>query len=335
LKKATGPFKTLGWPYDTWGINEERIDERVFLEDVEQTTREHAALLFHELAQDPADCIVAIFTATDSVSHMLYRLLDPQHPRYDAQAAASYGDAILRTYEQMDNIVGEVQSRIPPETALLIVSDHGFHSFRRGFNTNTWLVQNGFMQLKGGTPSAPAYNSASFFPTVDWAQTDAYAEGLGQIYLNLQGREKQGRVARSSPRYQEILAKIKAGLELVVDPDTGEKVIEKVYRTSEIYKGKYSDGAAELRVAFYPGYRTSWETTLGGVPQGLLAANLKKWSGDHSASDPADTPGIFLANRWMNLVEPNIADIAPSVCRYFDVPCPTEMDGRPFVIPER
>ncbi len=335
LKQATGQYKTLGWPYDTWGLNEERIDERVFLEDVERTTREHAALLFHEMATDPAACTVSIFTAPDSVSHMLFRLLDPQHPRYDAQAAAAYGDAILKTYEQMDKIVGEVQTLTPPETALLVVSDHGFHSFRKGFNTNTWLVEKGLMKLQGGTPSAPAYNPASFFPTVDWDHTQAYAVGMGQIYINLKGREKRGIVDGDTPRYEETLNQIVAGLEQVVDPDTGEKVIEKVYRTRDIYRGKFTKNSAELRVAFYPGYRTSWETTLGGVPQGLVSANLKKWSGDHSASEPADTSGIFLSNRRLSTREPNIADIAPTVCQYFNIPCPVEMDGHPFIIPER
>jgi predicted AlkP superfamily phosphohydrolase/phosphomutase len=333
LKKTVGFYKTLGWPYDTWGLNEERIDERTFLEDVEQTTKEHAALLFHELDKDPADCTVAIFTAPDSVSHMLFRLLDPQHPRYDAQAAASYGDAILRTYEQMDQIIGEVQTRISQETTLLVVSDHGFHSFRKGFNTNSWLVEQGLMKLKGGTPSSPAYNPSSFFPNVDWAGTEAYAVGLGQIYVNLKGRERQGILERGTFRYEEIIQQIITGLEKSRDPDTGEKIIEKVYRNTDIYRGKMTEGSAELRLAFYPGYRTSWETTLGGVPQGLVSANLKKWSGDHSASDPADTPGILLCNRSLTSNQVSIADIAPTVLEYFHLPVPREIDGKAFPLP--
>jgi predicted AlkP superfamily phosphohydrolase/phosphomutase len=334
LKRAAGPYKTLGWPYDTWGLNEERIDERAFLEDAQQTTREHAALLYHELAADPAACTVAIFTATDTVSHMLFRLLDPQHPRYDPQAAESYGDAILKTYEQMDQIVGEVRARMSPETALVVVSDHGFHSFRKGFNTNTWLVENGWMKLQGTAGASPAFSSSSFFPTVDWSRTQAYAAGLGQIYVNMKEREKRGIVERGSPQYEQILSRIISGLEEVVDPDTGEKVIEKVYRTRDIYRGKFGADAADLRVAFFPGYRTSWESTLGAVPQGLLSANLKKWSGDHSASDPADTPGILLSNRHLNRGEISLADIAPAVISFFELPVPPEMDGKVFSLPE-
>ena len=90
-----------------------------------------------------------------------------------AELAAKYGDAILESYERMDRIVGEVERAMKPGGTLIIVSDHGFHSFRKGFNTNTWLVQNGYMALKHPGAEEKTYNlenlfgQGSFFPNVD------------------------------------------------------------------------------------------------------------------------------------------------------------------------
>jgi predicted AlkP superfamily phosphohydrolase/phosphomutase len=334
LATDNGLFKTLGWAHDTWSLNEEKIDEQVFLEDVFATMDQHAALLYQQLKTDPAACTVAVFTATDSVSHVFYRLIDPQHPRYDSRLAEKYGDAILRTYRKMDGIIGRVLQQMDPATNLIVVSDHGFHTWRKGFNTNTWLVENGFMQLKGNEDKTKVlddlFSQGSFFPNVDWNHTQAYALGLGQIYINLKGREKLGIVDRGSADYESIRNRIIEGLERTMDPDNGEKVIRNVYRAEEIFKGPQASHAADLQISFESGYRTSWQTSLGAVPAGMLVANLKKWSGDHCASDPGDTQGIFLCNRALAAQDRSIMDIAPTVLKYFDAPVSNEIDGRAF-----
>ena len=83
---------------------------------------------------------------------MMWRLIDPTHPMYDKALAAKFGDSIERVYRKCDEFVGEVMTRVDPDTPILIVSDHGFHSFRQSVNLNTWLVQEGFMTLQGQAP---------------------------------------------------------------------------------------------------------------------------------------------------------------------------------------
>ena len=80
---------------------------------------------------------------------MMWRLIDPKHPLYDAALAAQFGDSIERVYKRADEFVGEVVKRVGPGVPVMIVSDHGFHSWRKAVNLNTWLVQNGYMALKG------------------------------------------------------------------------------------------------------------------------------------------------------------------------------------------
>jgi predicted AlkP superfamily phosphohydrolase/phosphomutase len=331
LAKKHGLMKTLGWWHDTWALNEERIDEGTFLEDTWRTMQQEREILLDELKNDPPSLLVAVFTATDSVSHMFYRLIDPQHPRYDAALAAKYGNAIELTYERMDAIVGDVIHTMKPGGTLIIVSDHGFHSWRKGFNTNTWLAQNGFMTLRNAGFEERQYNldnlfgQGSFFPNTDWSRTQAYAVGLGQVYLNLRGREKYG-IVNSGAEAQRILADLRQKLLAVRDPDTHQPVIENVYLSAEIFHGPRTSEAADLQMSFRDGYRTSWQTSLGAVPSGIIVANMKKWSGDHCASDPSDTQGIFFSNLKFP-ASPSILDISPTVLKLLDVAPPGTLDG--------
>lgn len=333
LVKKHGLFKTVGWIHDTWALNEEKIDEGVFLDDLFQTTQTLTDIVVDELKNDPPSLLVSVDTSTDSASHMFYRLMDPEHPRYDPDLAKQYGDAILRVYERMDQTVGEVEQAMKPGGTLIIVSDHGFHTWRKGFNTNTWLVENGYMTLKNPNAEEKSYKldelfgQGSFFPNVDWAHTKAYALGLGQIYLNLRGREKSG-ILDPGPETDRLLEEIRQKLEAFQDPDTHQPVVQHVYLGREIFHGAYMAGAPELQIDFRDGYRTSWQTSLGAIPSGIVVANMKKWSGDHCASDPSDTSGIFLSNRTLQTSDPSILDIAPTVLRLFDVPPPARLDGQ-------
>jgi predicted AlkP superfamily phosphohydrolase/phosphomutase len=332
IAKKHGLMKTLGWWHDTWALNEERIDEGVFLEDTWRTMQQEREILLDEMKNDPASLTVAVFTATDSVSHMFWRLTDPEHPRYDKALAAKYGDAIQQTYERMDAIVGDVLNTMKTGGTLIIVSDHGFHSWRKGFNTNTWLAQNGFMTLKNPGAAEKQYNldnlfgQGSFFPNTDWNRTRAYAVGLGQIYLNLRGREKYG-IVQPGPEADRVLADLRVKLLALEDPDNHEKFVENVYFGKDIFHGARTKEAPDLQMSFRDGYRTSWQTSLGAVPAGILVANLKKWSGDHCASDPADTQGIFFSNRKFD-ASPSILDISATVLSLLHVSPPTTLDGR-------
>ncbi|MGA3324076.1 MAG: alkaline phosphatase family protein [Terriglobia bacterium] len=331
LAKKHGLMKTLGWWHDTWALNEERIDEGVFLEDCWRTMQQEREILLDELRNDPPSLLVSIFTATDSVSHMFYRLIDPKHPRYDPKLAAQYGDAIEQTYVRMDAIVGDVMRTMRPDGTLIIVSDHGFHAWRKGFNTNTWLVKSGFMTLKNPGAEEKPYNldnlfgQGSFFPNTDWSRTQAYALGLGQVYLNLRGREKYG-IVNAGADAQRILEDLRRKLLALEDPDTHERVIESVYLGSEIFHGARTSEAPDLQMSFRDGYRTSWQTSLGAVPAGIIVANMKKWSGDHCASDPSDTQGIFFSNRQFP-ASPSILDISPTVLGLLGVEAPAKLDG--------
>ena len=150
-------------------------------------------IILQSLEDNNWDLFVTAIETTDRISHMMWRLTEAGHPMYDAALAAQYGDAIERIYRRADAFVGTLRARVPPDALFIVMSDHGFHSFRRGVNLNTWLLQAGYMAVGDDK------GSMEFFKWVDWTKTRAYAVGLGQIYVNLQGRERDGRAWASRP----------------------------------------------------------------------------------------------------------------------------------------
>ncbi len=335
LADQFGYFKTLGWIHETWGLNEERIDEQEFLDDLFRSMNDLEEIVLDALDRDQSSLYTTVFMATDHVSHMFYRLIDPDHPRYDEALVEEYGDAILWVYQKMDSIIGEVLARLDDEDLLLVISDHGFHSWRKEFNTNTWLVRNGLMALKTTQEGEDTkklgdmFSGGSFFPNVDWSKTRAYALGIGHIYINLKGRESQG-IVEPGEEYQLVMEEVRRKILQYKDPDTGEQVLHNAYFRDEIYTGDQVEHAGDIQLTFNSGYRTSWQTCLGSVPEHIVVANLKKWSGDHCASDPSDTAGFLVSNKRVATPDPNIMDIAPTLYEVFGVEIPDAVDGKPW-----
>jgi predicted AlkP superfamily phosphohydrolase/phosphomutase len=317
-----GPYKTVGWDHDTSALNAEVIDEGLFLRDMDVIEDDRRAMLMHALERDDWRTLIWVSTSTDRVAHMFYRLIDPKHPMYDAELAEEYGDAIEQEYRRMDETVGKVMKRLEDGDRLLILSDHGFHNFRRGLHVNTWLKTQGLLALQGDKE----YAKREFLMEVDWSRTKAYAMGTGQIYLNLRGREREGIVSESEA--PEVLDQIEKGLLALRDEERdGARVVREVYRGSKIFKGERSHKSPDLQIAFAENYRTSWSTVLGGVPKGLIVNNDRKWSGDHAASDVETTSGILLSNKPLRK-DVEIVDMAPTALQYFGKTPPGRYDGQ-------
>ncbi len=332
LAKKFGLFKTLGWQIDTWAISEGFATEQIFWDDMNWTVVQNRKLFAAQLESDN-DLIVQCFEFPDRVGHVFWRTVDLKHPAYDAAIAAQWGDALLKTYQLMDAIVGDAMAAAQKKnSALLVLSDHGFASFRKSVNYNTWLVMNGYMTLKSGVEVKDRnvemlFDQGQFWENVDWLKTRAYAMGLGELYINLKGREAQG-IVNPGAEYDALKRELKERLVALTDPETLEHPVRRVLAREEIYKQFDPNMIPDLFITNNDGYRVSWQTSLGGIPKNLLEPNKQVWSGDHCSVDPEIVKGIFFFNRRLETSrEPYIADVYPTVLRLLGVKAPYELDG--------
>jgi len=334
LARRLGLFKTLGWAIDTWTLPTGLVDDDFFLEDMNSTIDSELAMTIEMLEDPGVDLFVQVFEFTDRIGHMFWRYMDESHPLYSPERAARFQEEMLESYQRMDAIVGEAWKRAGPDSLFIVCSDHGFSSWRRGVNYNTWLVANGFMSLVGeaGEPKSleDLFETKRLFENVDWSGTKAYAMGLGGIYINLAGRESKGSVAPGE-EYEAVRSAIIAGLEALQDPATGSRPIHKVYRREEMYSGYDPVIMPDLRVANSLGYRIGWQTALGEVPREIFEDEKKAWSGDHCSLEPSLVKGILFVNRKIKTDSPHIMDIFPSVLQEFRVTVPDGVDGRSFL----
>jgi predicted AlkP superfamily phosphohydrolase/phosphomutase len=321
LAEAIGPFYTQGIAEETWALNEGRIDEGEYLEQSEFVFTQTKKMLDYELDRYEWGLLFCYFSTTDPLSHMFWRLRDPEHPIYDEELAERYGDIIENTYVRMDSVVGHVVESVGDDATLIVLSDHGFTTFRRNFHLNTWLYQNGYIALR----DAFRDESDEFFENVDWSGTKAYGLGLNGLYINQIGREGRGTVAPGAEK-EHIINEIRRKLLTVVDPETGNRVIAEVYRADEVYSGEFADQAPDLIVGYADGFRASWETSLGKITRDLLTDNVKKWSGDHLMAKDI-IPGILFTNRGVNNPNPALWDVAPTILAEFGIKKLPEMDG--------
>ena len=324
LSKLLGRFITLGEANDTWALNEGALDEAAFLELTYANHAEWEAMLENALAKTPRGVVVIVFETTDSIQHMFLRYLDKTHPALKAAPARMSAAVIEELYRKMDALVGRVSAGLGPKGALFVMSDHGFKSFRRGVNLNSWLHQNGYLALAPGKTE-----SGEWFKDVDWPRTKAYGLGLGGLYLNLEEREAHG-VVKAGAEAAALKAELGLKLAALKDGAGGPTAITRVYDRDAVYAGPYKDNAPDLIIGYNEGYRASWDGVTGIVNAVVIEDNIKAWSGDHCI-DPALVPGVLFSNLKFQRTDPSIMDVAPTVLELFGIAPPAHMDGRGLV----
>jgi predicted AlkP superfamily phosphohydrolase/phosphomutase len=325
LAKKVGAFATLGLAEDTWGLNEGVTDDATFLKQTYDIDREREAMFFAALDRLRQGALVCVFDATDRIQHMFWRDIDPGHPAARGREQAPHKHAIRELYRHNDALVGRVRAQLKEGDLLMVISDHGFSSFRRGVNLNQWLLREGYLTLKAG-----ADGSAEWLRDVDWSRTRAYALGLTGMFLNLEGREAQGIVtpgAEAAALKQEIAARLR-GLR---DEEKSAIGVNEAFDTAEIYEGPYLENAPDLIIGYNAGYRISWDCASGMVSGPVFEDNSKPWSGDHCI-DPRLVPGVFFCNRKVDAAEPSLIDIAPTALTLFGIEPPPYMDGQPLAV---
>ncbi len=293
LAKETGRFFTLGIPEDTSALRQQVLTLAEFRTQAQGIFNEEHRLLLHAVRHFEGGLLFFYISSVDQNSHILWDRHEPE---------------LLSVYQQVDRAVGEVRQAVP-DAELIVMSDHGFTSFDRAVHLNTWLRNRGF--LSSGSPPGPE----TTLDSADWNSTEAYAMGLNGLYLNMKGREKQG-VVQPGVQRRVLLANLRDQLTMWRDPVNGRHVVEIVDENP--VPANNQAVAPDLIVGYARGYRGSWQTALGGIPESELDDNTDAWIGDHCIN-PADVPGVFFTSKKNTSLPPRLQDVTALVLRRFGV----------------
>jgi predicted AlkP superfamily phosphohydrolase/phosphomutase len=334
--------------------------EGPFIDDLTDLIHTRGRWALELLEKEKTDVLMVHFIAMDIMKHALWRFMDHNHPRYEP---GPYEHAIRDGYRLVDMYIGRLMEKLPSEATTLVMSDHGFGPLQNMVNLNVFFMEKGLMKLKrdpwtqlkavafrwGITPSAAYQWIARLgmqnliarvskntrnnvigrflsFDSVDWDRTTAYSMGhVGQVYLNVAGREPHGVI--NPDEYEQKRQDVINILQELKD-DSGRPILSRVITGDSTYHGPYAEKGPDLHLVLdnYNMIACPLFATEGKV----MSNQIRGDSGCHRSE------GVFLAQgpgirQGMRLETNNILDLAPTIMHLLGEAVPQVMDGRVVV----
>jgi predicted AlkP superfamily phosphohydrolase/phosphomutase len=359
LAEAIGLYYTQGMPEDVAMLKTRLFGDAEFMDQSALVHHEGLRMLDyaldHYLAKEGGGLLFFYFSGIDLCGHMMWRHHDEEHPHHEAafaaedssrwsgRAGSTWKDVIHDLYLQMDPVLGHLRERVGEDTLVIVMSDHGFAPYRRKFSLNTWLHEEGYLELREGLDKElprtdPAFAQVNVFTAADWSRTRAYGIGFNGLYLNLRGRERDdpgtpedesGIVDSGEAR--ALLAEIKAKLEALVDPRTGERVVVRCDLAADVYDGPRVAEAPDMQVGYASGYGNSDPASLGRIPHDVLEDNLGgTFNGSHLMA-PEVVAGTLLTNGRIADGAHSLRDVTVEILKQYGIPPGQGMRGHPVL----
>jgi len=294
----------------------DRIGRELF-----EMTQKHFAVARHLWAKEKWDFFALHEIGPDRLHHTFWKFFDPAHPRFEQNP--KFLALVDEYYAMLDAEIGQLLDMVDPDVRILVTSDHGSQAMQGCFCINEWLIQKGYLALKGPRPKAgtPVEQAA-----IDWSKTSAWGAGgyYARIFYNVRGREPNGTIPPGDvPAFE---AKLTADLKQLTKPD-GRPLAVDVRLPKNIYKEVRGD-APDLMVYFD---NAAWRSAgTIGYDSLYLAENdtgpddsVHSFEGIYALSDPS-------TGRGTRGPEERLIDIAPTVLTLLGVPVPADIQGRPI-----
>ena len=352
LAENLGTFYSQGMPEETNALKDGTFNDDDYVSQVALVQQDAEKMMGLALSRfGRGDATFFYLSDIDLQCHMLWRHGDPKypdaphHPAWEPASAARHAADIEGYYRDVDRLLGEVMAKLPEDTLIVMMSDHGFQPFTRKVHLNAWLRDNGWLVLKDGKTTGRLV-----FDEVDWSKTRAYALGFNAVYFNVAGREAQGIVPPA--QVSELAAKLREELLAFMDappappaapapadpasadpsapapaPPAPRRVILRVDRGVDVYHGARVAEAPDLVVGYDRGYGHSDESTLGDVLAAQIEDNTSRWSGNHLMA-PEVVPGVLLSSRALSGGGGHdLTDITATILAWYGAPALPGMSG--------
>ena len=313
-------------------------------------------VLVELIATQPCDFFMTFVSATAMAQHYFWSDME------DSDNNNPYTGTIESVYRRIDAHLARLSQLVGARARMFVISECGAGPLKHGVDLNAWLHAQEFLtyqdsgsdtSLRSRALAAAVSSAKRYLPAaaksliadrlpslkakadtymavagVDWSRTTAYSRGKeGFIYLNLAGREPDGIVP--ADQYSATLAKIAARLHELLDPQTGDAVVNRVFTRGELYPGCTHPGAPDLVIDWKNGWYMPTEANRRSnqvFGQRWRAGMTWPTSGSHRPEGVffAQGPGIEAGHRVQSA---NTLDLLPTWLRMLDIPVPDDLSG--------
>ena len=339
----------------------EHRDPAAFLDAAWRMIEGRAQLAEALIRREQPDLAVVTFVVSDRVQHAFWA--QTALPGAEEQRAGwRFAHAVRDTFVRLDRALQRLIDAAGPEVTTVVVSDHGFGELEGDLYLNAVLEDAGLLSVRRpaalpplgrlsaellatGRPGTGKLSRAlervdealgrmlpgdeADFGDIRWEATRAYSRGLlGNIWLNLRGREPLGQI-EPGPEAEATLEQIEGLLATLVEPETGEPLIQAVFRGAELFDGERAAEAPDL-IVVPRDYR--WMTRAGREigPRGQLCTPAAvAHTGNHRLDGVfvGAGPGIHQGRRPDLL---RLLDLTPTALALLGVEVPRGLDGVPM-----
>jgi predicted AlkP superfamily phosphohydrolase/phosphomutase len=263
-------------------------DERRFqvLAEMEEHDQQWAKAALYLLENHPQDVMMFVFMSIDTVQHYFWHHMDKDHFIHDPKLAPKFGDAVRKVYERLDAATGQIIERLPADTDVFVVSDHGggpvvdrtiylnrylaqlglLHYDKKAtsglYHFVKKLMRFGFSLLRSTLSSRQKSWLAHLFPNlhqksemayssftdIDWTRTKAYCSEVlaAPPSILINLKGVKPQGIVDPAEYDQLLSYIIDKLAELKDPRTGKPVINRIYRRDELFHGPFAHESADL-----------------------------------------------------------------------------------------
>jgi predicted AlkP superfamily phosphohydrolase/phosphomutase len=303
------------YPFDV----EFRIEARdELLKNLIDMTEKHFQVIEHLLTTREWDFFMFVEIGLDRMHHAFWKYFDKAHAKY--VPGNPFENVGLDYYKRLDGHIGRLLGKVPKDTIIVVVSDHGAKGMRGAFCINEWLIREGYLVLKENPQQVVELEKAA----VDWSRTKAWGWGgyYARVFFNVRGRELQGII---DPRdFEREKNELKGRLLEIRDPN-GRRMETRVYTTDELYPVSIGD-KPDLMVYFDDLF---WRSA------GTLGHNELYLPENDTGPDDAvhAQDGMFVLydpdqKHGGQVSDLNILDIAPTLLTRLGLPVPPSMEGK-------
>lgn len=311
------------------------------------------------------DLFYGVYSEPHCAGHLMWHLEDESHSRHSPDQLATVGHALRDIYIAIDRAVAELLGSIGPETTCTIFFSHGMGPNYHGCHLFPGILdrfnrrwrgesigarqqesQNGLLDSlwEGSVGRMPAawrvamkhrlpMSIRSWISTKRrqnprrWSREPAFSlsqDGFSSLRVNLACREPQGRI-RPGEEYRQYLDVFTAELLQLTNAETGEPVVERVFRADQQVDPVTMDSGTDLIV---------WWRKSGPI-RAIRSATLGTVSGEFSEIRTGEhvMRGMFLVSHpqarrgYHAIPDMQVVDIPPTLCELAGIQPGTTFEG--------